>query len=66
MTSMFAAVDHEFESLSGQAKDYELGICCSCNKEATLRRKIKDRLARNQEQHVWVFFSSEQTLLKSN
>ena len=30
MVSMLAssAVDREFEPLSGQAKDYEIGICC--------------------------------------
>ena len=46
MTSMLAAtaIYHEFESLSAQTKEYEMGICCSCDKEAALRRKIKDRL----------------------
>ena len=76
MTSMLAAtaVNHKFESLSAQAKEYEMGICCSCDKEAALRRKIKDRLARNQANvSEWnnmsisgLFFSSEQALLKSN
>jgi hypothetical protein len=34
MTSMLAAtaIDHEFESLSAQTKEYEMGICCSCDK----------------------------------
>jgi hypothetical protein len=32
----------------GQAKDYEIGICCFSAKHAALRRKSKDWLARNQ------------------
>ena len=47
MGSMFAlsAVDH----LSGQTKDYEIGICCFPAKRAALRSKSKDWLPRNQE-----------------
>jgi hypothetical protein len=30
------------------SKDYEIGICCFSSKHAALRRKIKDWLARNQ------------------
>jgi len=37
------------ETRSGQTKDYEIDICCFSAKHATLRRKIKDWLARNQD-----------------
>ena len=49
MVSMRAssAVDHGFESRSGQTKDYEIGICCFYAKHAALRSKSKDWLARN-------------------
>ena len=43
-----SAVDCGFEPLLGQTKDYEIGICCFSSKHAALRRKIKDWLARNQ------------------
>ena len=43
-----SAVDRGFESLLGQTKDYAIGICCFSSKHAALRRKIKDWLARNQ------------------
>jgi hypothetical protein len=51
MVSVIAssAVDREFEHLSGQTKDYEIGICCYSAKHTALRRKSKDWLARNQE-----------------
>jgi hypothetical protein len=42
------AVDRGFERLSGQTKNYEIGICCFSAKHAALRRKSKDWLARNQ------------------
>ena len=47
---MFASssVDRGFEPRPGQTKDYKIGICCFSVKHATLRRKIKDWLARNQ------------------
>jgi hypothetical protein len=32
----------------GQTKDYKIGICCFSTKQAALRRKSKDWLARNQ------------------
>ena len=50
MVSVLAlsVVDRVFESLSGQTKDYEIGICCFSAKNAALRRKSKDWLARNQ------------------
>ena len=43
-----SAVNREFEPRSGQTKDYKIGICCFFTKHATLRRKSKDWLARNQ------------------
>ena len=50
MVSVLAssAVDHWFESRSGQTKDYTFGMCCFSAKHAALRRKSKDWLARNQ------------------
>ena len=50
MVSVLAssAVDSELESLSGQTKDYEIGMCCFSVKDAVLRRRNKDWLARNQ------------------
>ena len=51
MVSMLAssAVDRLVEPRSGQTKDYEIGICCFSAKHVALRRKSKDRLARNQD-----------------
>ena len=43
-----SVVDRGFEPLSGQTKDYKIGICCFSAKHAALRRKSKDWLARNQ------------------
>jgi len=37
-----SAVDRGFEPLSGQTKDYKIGICCSFGKHTALRRKSKD------------------------
>jgi hypothetical protein len=42
------AVDLGFEPRSGQAKDYEISICCFSAKDTALRRKSKDWLAQNQ------------------
>ena len=42
-----SAVDRGFKPWSGQTKDYKIGICCICAKHTALRRKSKDRLARN-------------------
>ena len=47
MVSMLV-VDRGFDPRSGQTKDYQIGICCFSAKHATLRRKSKDRQARNQ------------------
>ena len=44
-----SAVDRGFESQSGHTKDCKIGICCFSDKHASLRRKRKDWLARNQE-----------------
>ena len=51
MVSMLAssAVDRLVEPRSGQTKDYEIGIYCFSAKHAALRRKSKDRLARDQD-----------------
>jgi hypothetical protein len=50
MVNVFTSkvVDCGFESRWGQAKDYEIGICCFSAKHAALRRKTKDWLAQNQ------------------
>jgi hypothetical protein len=47
VVSMLASnvVDRGFEPQSGQAKDYEIGICCFSAEHAALRRKSKDWLA---------------------
>ena len=49
MVSVLAlsVVDRGFKTRSGQAKDYKIGMCCFSATHATLRRKNKDRLARN-------------------
>ena len=51
MVSVLASsvVDRGFEPLSGQTKDYEIGICCFSAKHTALRRKSKDWFARNQD-----------------
>jgi hypothetical protein len=43
-----SVVDRGFDPWSGQTKDYQIGICCFSAKHATLRRKSKDWLSRNQ------------------
>ena len=50
MVSMLdsSAVDRGLEARSGQAKDYSIGMCCFTAKHASLLRKSKDCLARNQ------------------
>ena len=44
MVGAFATsvVDRGFESRSGQAKDYKIGICCFSAKHTAIRRKSKD------------------------
>ena len=50
MVSVLAskAVEHGFESRSGQTKDYQIGISCFSAKHAALRRKSRNWLVRNQ------------------
>ena len=50
MVSVLAlsAVDRVFEPRSGQTKGYKIGICSFSTKHASLRRKSKDWLVRNQ------------------
>ena len=50
MVSVLAssAVDLGFKPRSGQTKNYNIGICCFSAKHASLRRKSKHWLARNQ------------------
>jgi hypothetical protein len=50
MVSVLASivVNRGFEHWSGQTKDINIGICCFSAKHATLRKKSKDWLARNQ------------------
>jgi hypothetical protein len=50
MVSVLAlsAVDRGFEPRTGQTKDYKIGMCCFSAKQAELRSKSKDWLARNQ------------------
>ena len=43
-----SAVDRGFEPWSGQARDYNISICCLFAKHVALRRKSKDWLGRNQ------------------
>ena len=38
-----------FAHRSGQTKDYKIGSCCFSAKDAALRSKSKDWLARNQD-----------------
>jgi hypothetical protein len=44
-----SAEDCGFEPRSGQTKDYNIGICCFSTRQAALKRKSKDGLARNQD-----------------
>ena len=46
MVSMLVTSAVDFEPWSGQTKGYKIGICCSSNKNAVLRRKSKDWLIR--------------------
>ena len=51
MVSVFAssAVDRGFNPGSGHTKDDKIVICCFSAKNAALRRKSKDWMARNQD-----------------
>jgi hypothetical protein len=50
MVSVLAssAIDCGYEPRSCQTKEYKIGICCFSAKNAALRKKSKDCLARNQ------------------
>jgi len=48
-----SAVYRGFGPQSGQTNDYNIGICCFSAKHAALRRKIKNWLARNQDNVPW-------------
>jgi hypothetical protein len=43
-----SAIDCGYEPRSGQTKECKIGICCFFAKNAALRRKSKNWLARNQ------------------
>jgi hypothetical protein len=51
MVSVLAlsVVARRFESRSYQTKDYKIGMCCFCAKDAKMRSKSKDWLALNQD-----------------
>ena len=61
MVSVLAssAIDCGYELRSCQTKEYKIGICCFSAKNAALRRKSNDWLARNQnnvsrvERHIY-------------
>jgi hypothetical protein len=44
-----SVVNRGFESWSDQTKDYKIDMCCFFAKQAEIRRKSKDWLARNQD-----------------
>jgi hypothetical protein len=50
MVSVLAssAINCGYEPRSGQTKEYKIGICCFSAKNASLKRKSNDWLARNQ------------------
>jgi hypothetical protein len=57
-----SAIDHGFEPRSGKSKDYEIDVCCfSAIKHASLRRKNKDWLARNQNNLLFQWASTIKT-----
>ena len=59
-----SAVDRGFESRSGETKDYQLVFVAYNAKHAELRRKSKDRLARNQNNlSEWSDISTQWLLL---
>ena len=59
-----SAIDCEYEPRSCQTKEYKIGICCLSAKNAALRRKSKDWLARNQNNvSEWSDISTQWLLL---
>ena len=51
MVSVLAssAIERGFDARSCQTKDYNIGMCSFSAKHALLRRKIRDWLARNED-----------------
>jgi hypothetical protein len=59
-----SAIDCGYELRSCQTKEYQICICCFSAKNAALRRKNKDWLARNQNNvSVWSDISTQWLLL---
>jgi hypothetical protein len=66
MVSVLASsvIDCGYELRSCQTKEYKIGICCFSAKNAALRRKSKDWLARNQNNvSEWSDISTQWLLL---
>ena len=66
MVSVLAssAIDWGYELWSCQTKEYKIGICCFSAKNAALKRKSKDWLARNQNNvSEWSDISTQWLLL---
>jgi hypothetical protein len=66
MVSVLASsvIDCGYELRSCQTKEYKIGICCFSAKNAALRRKNKDWLARNQNNvSEWSDISTQWLLL---
>jgi hypothetical protein len=65
MVSLLASstVDHGFKPLSGQTKDYKIGICCFSAKHEALRRKSKDLLAQNQDNLSVSYHNKKKSML---
>ena len=60
-----SVVDHGFGPQSGQTKDYEFGIFCFSSEHASLRRKSKDWLVRNQNNvSEWTDMSTRELLFQ--
>ena len=69
MVSVLAssAIDCGYEPRSCQTKEYKIGICCFSAKNAALRRKSKDWLARNQNNvSEWSDMSTRGLLFHKN
>jgi hypothetical protein len=59
-----SAIDCGYELRSCQTKEYQIGMCCFSAKNAALRRKNKDWLARNQNNvSEWSDISTQWLLL---
>ena len=67
MVSMLAssAVDRGFEPLLGQTKDYTIVFCCFSTKQAGIRRKNKEWLARHHDNvSEWGVMSTRELLFQ--